>query len=119
MDTEQAKLSEMIFSHDEQGRLVFDGQVYRYLSAGTTEEGLRRADQQAQWLNQCLLKCLVAEREACAQMVETRLEHYPTDIFTAPPPQQHGKTVDACSARAIRAILPSLANQIRARGKNA
>ena len=47
-----------------------------------------------------------------AQVVREFVQHYPTDIFIEPLPGQHGRTVDACSASAIRAICPTIANAI-------
>ena len=47
-----------------------------------------------------------------AQVVREFAKHYPTDIFIEPLPGQHGRTVDACSASAIRAICPTIANDI-------
>ena len=53
------------------------------------------------------------ERERCAQIVEDLARHYPEAVFVPPEPGQHGKTVDACSAAAIRGIIPSIAAAIR------
>jgi len=53
------------------------------------------------------------EREQCAAFLEDFAKHYPENVFIPPPPGEHGKTVDACSAAAIRAILPILAAAIR------
>jgi len=53
------------------------------------------------------------EREQCAKILDDWPSHYPTDIFIQPPSGQHGKTVDACSAAAIRAICPNIAAAIR------
>ena len=52
-----------------------------------------------------------ALREA-ARVVREFVKHYPTDIFIEPLPGQHGKTVDGCSASAIRAICPTIANEL-------
>ena len=38
--------------------------------------------------------------------------NYPTDVFAQPPAGQHGETVDACSAAAIRAMAPIIALKI-------
>jgi NTP pyrophosphatase (non-canonical NTP hydrolase) len=54
-----------------------------------------------------------AVRERCATIVESFAAHYPVSVFPPPSPGEHGKTVDACSARAIRCILPVLATLIR------
>jgi hypothetical protein len=55
------------------------------------------------------------EREAAAEIVEEFLAQYPSDIFQPPKPKHHGNTVDACSAAALRAVLPNVAAAIRAR----
>ena len=60
---------------------------------------------------------VAAEKERAAQIVDHQLSHYPADVFLEPPPGEHGTTVDACSARALRAILPVVAERIRARGE--
>ena len=39
---------------------------------------------------------------------------YPEDIFIPPPPHEHGRTIDACSARALRAVLPNVERDIAA-----
>jgi len=57
------------------------------------------------------------ERNACATVVLEYALHFPEDIFTPPPPGKHGKTVDACSAAAIRAVCPVIAQNILDRGK--
>ena len=59
---------ELRFSHDAQGRIVFNGQPYLYLSAGSLPEGQRRAEQKAAWLNECL------DAAIKAQLTETRKE---------------------------------------------
>ena len=38
---------------------------------------------------------------------------YPADVFMEPPRGEHGQTLDACSARALRGILPNIARDIR------
>lgn len=58
-----------------------------------------------------------AEREACAALVEERAQYYPTDVFIPPAPGEHGRTIDGCSAQAIRCVLPGIAHDIRARAK--
>lgn len=60
-----------------------------------------------------LRRIIASERERCAKIVEAWIECYPTRVFTDPPDGQHGATVDACSARAMRALLPGLAADIR------
>src|SRR5688572_4967632 len=49
-----------------------------------------------------------------AREIEESARFYPEDIFTTPPRGEHGKTVDGCSAAAIRAVLPGLGDAIRA-----
>lgn len=51
--------------------------------------------------------------ELAAQIVDRYLAAYPENIFIPPVPGQHGKTVDACSAAALRAVLPNIARDIR------
>ena len=51
--------------------------------------------------------------ERCAGMLEEQATHYPEKIFREPPPGEHGKTVDGCSARALRTALPEIAKAIR------
>ena len=51
--------------------------------------------------------------EDAARIVEWYLSHYSASIFTQPEPGQHGETVDACSAAALREVLPHIAEDIR------
>jgi len=51
--------------------------------------------------------------ESAAQVVDKQIEAYPESVFIPPPDGQHGKTVDACSAAALRAVLPVVARKIR------
>jgi len=53
-------------------------------------------------------------REA-AELVRDFAKHYPESVFIPPPPGEHGNTVDACSAAAIRAILPTIAAALEKR----
>ena len=53
------------------------------------------------------------ERERCAKILDDWPSHYPDDIFIPPPAGEHGYTVDACSAAAIRIICPNIAAAIR------
>lgn len=55
--------------------------------------------------------------EASAKIVDDYLSAYPVAVFSEPPAGQHGVTVDACSAAAIRAILPNIAEDIRKLGE--
>lgn len=51
--------------------------------------------------------------EEAAKEVEEFLANYPVDVFSEPDPGKHGATVDSCSARALRVILPNVAKAIR------
>lgn len=51
--------------------------------------------------------------ESAAQVVDEQVKAYPESVFIPPPDGQHGKTVDACSAAALRAVLPVVARKIR------
>ena len=51
--------------------------------------------------------------EECAQIVEFYLAKYPISVFPQAPAGQHGATVDSCSASALRAVLPFIAEDIR------
>lgn len=51
--------------------------------------------------------------EWCAMTVLDFKKHYPKKVFKEPPAGQHGKTVDGCSARAIRDVLPAVAEKLR------
>jgi len=48
------------------------------------------------------------------RVIDRWLRSYPTSVFAQPEPGQHGETVDACSAAALRAILPLVAEDIHA-----
>jgi hypothetical protein len=50
--------------------------------------------------------------EAAADVLRNAMMAYPESIFTPPPPGKHGDTVDACSAAAIRGVLPALIDAI-------
>ena len=54
------------------------------------------------------------ERERCARLVTDWADQYPEDIFLPPKPGEHGRTVDGCSAHALRTTLPRVAAAIRA-----
>lgn len=43
--------------------------------------------------------------------------HYPKSLFKDPPPGRHGKTVDGCSARAIRMVLRGILKDLRDRDR--
>ena len=46
-------------------------------------------------------------------VLEDYIAAYPVDVFPQPPAGQHGQTVDACSAAALRAILPNVLRDLR------
>ena len=56
------------------------------------------------------------ERERCkrglANFVRDKVKHYPISVFGDPPHGEHGATVDSCSAKTMRVMLPSLADEI-------
>jgi hypothetical protein len=52
--------------------------------------------------------------EAAAKRVDEWALAYPTDVFIEPPPGEHAKTIDGCSARTLRDMLPRVAKAIRA-----
>ena len=51
--------------------------------------------------------------ETAAQVVESYEQAYPTDVFPEPPKGQHGISVDACSASALRHVLSNVTKDIR------
>lgn len=53
------------------------------------------------------------ERERCAQLVNDWAKAYPASTFGEPEFGKHGPTVDSCSAKALRTILPTIAEEIR------
>jgi len=58
-------------------------------------------------------EAVLAEMERCAKIVDEWATRYPVDIFGDPPKGFHGATTDACSAKALRTILPNVAAAIR------
>lgn len=52
-------------------------------------------------------------RERAAARLEAHVANYPSDVFAPPPHGQHAKTVDGCSAHALRFMLPLLADIVR------
>ena len=68
-----------------------------------------------------VIAALLADQEAeLADWLERRAGDYPEDIWTPPPPGEHGKTVDGCSAAALRLMAPKWAQWVRSgewRGK--
>lgn len=65
-----------------------------------------------EWLVEYAQETRRAALLEAAQVVREFVQHYPTDIFIEPLPGQHGRTVDACSASAIRAICPVIADAL-------
>lgn len=55
------------------------------------------------------------ERSEIIQLIRQWKSHYPTTVFKDPPPGKHGKTVDACSARAIRMVLRGILKDLKDR----
>jgi len=53
------------------------------------------------------------ERERCVRAIREYGRHFPRKLFKEPPPYKHGKTVDGCSARAIRCAVRNLIEMIR------
>ena len=51
-------------------------------------------------------------REEAVRILSEYLAAYPEDIFIEPPAGEHGQTVDACSARALRAVLPNIIRDV-------
>ena len=51
-------------------------------------------------------------RKECAENVFSRVKFYSPDIFNHPERGKHGKTVDACSAKALWTVLPTIAKAI-------
>ena len=63
------------------------------------------------------VSCETTRREALEEAVKVIHAYataYPEDIFIPPPPGEHGQTVDACSARALRVILPNIERDVAA-----
>lgn len=54
------------------------------------------------------------ERERCAAVIDEWVKHYGIEIFPEPSSGEHGNTIDACSARALRDVLPRIASKLRA-----
>lgn len=51
--------------------------------------------------------------DSAAQVVLRYLSAYPIEVFPQAPAGKHGKTVDSCSASALRSVLPSIAEDIQ------
>ena len=56
-----------------------------------------------------------AWRDGAVGLVDEWSQQYPEEIFIPPPAGEHGVTVDACSARALRVVLPAVAKALRDR----
>ncbi len=52
--------------------------------------------------------------KASIEIIEEYLKASSMDIFNSPPPGEHGETVDACSAAALRAVLPNIITDLNA-----
>ena len=63
------------------------------------------------------LAMMERQKEEDVKIADLWASMYPTDIFSDPPPGEHGRTVDACSARAMRVAALGIAAVIR--GKEA
>lgn len=48
-----------------------------------------------------------------AKEIEGWIKYYSTEFFGEPKQGEHGKTVDSCHAKALRIMIPILANAIR------
>jgi hypothetical protein len=51
--------------------------------------------------------------KAAAKKAEDQIKLYPLSVWPEPPDGEHGKTVDACSARAMRKAFEIMATLIR------
>ena len=60
-----------------------------------------------------IANALAKAKEECIRIADKWDAAYPTDIFPEPPPGEHGKTVDACSARMGRIVARGIAKAIR------
>lgn len=56
-------------------------------------------------------------RREIIELVREWQSHYPKSLFKDPPRGKHGKTVDACSARAIRMVLRGILKDLRDRDR--
>lgn len=55
------------------------------------------------------------ERSEIVTLLRRWKAHYRTSLFKEPPPGKHGKTVDGCSARAIRTVLSGILKDVKGR----
>ena len=53
------------------------------------------------------------ERYRIETIIKRWRAYYPRTLFKEPPAGKHGKTVDACSARAIREVISGILQDIR------
>lgn len=73
--------------------------------------------EETQDIANALLTVRKETKEEDVGIVEQFIAAYPTDIFREPPPRKHGKTVDGCSAAALRQVLPNVIQAIRKLGE--
>lgn len=71
-------------------------------------------DDAAEVIQHAIEAAVSAKQEQCAMVADDWAKSYAEDIFSAPEPRQHGKTVDQCSAAMGRHLCPAIANKIRA-----
>ncbi len=68
--------------------------------------------------SKCLDAALIAHgegvKEEALHILRAYLAAYPESIFLPPPPGEHGRTVDGCSAAALRAVLPNIIKDVDA-----
>jgi hypothetical protein len=55
------------------------------------------------------------ERREIIGLIRTWKGFYRTSVFKEPPAGQHGRTVDGCSARAIRTVLKEILKDLKDR----
>ena len=51
---------------------------------------------------------MTCEHTELVEMIRTWSKAYPESVFPEPPGGEHGQTVDACSARALRQAFKTL-----------
>lgn len=56
------------------------------------------------------------ERSEIVTLIRQWKASYPRRLFKDPPAGKHGKTVDTCSARAIRMVLRCILKDLKVRG---
>lgn len=60
-----------------------------------------------------------AMRGEVLRILRAYLAAYPQTVFREPPDGCHCQTVDGCSARALRAVLPEIMKEVEEIGKDA